>query len=84
MLFSVLSSSFVSFRVSQLRLSSHTPLSSAASLMAYRTLQDYTKRKLSYEQIATYGLVAAGTNAVVSTIIATYYADLVRKTNPNA
>ncbi len=43
-----------------------------------------TKRKLTYSQVATYGLVAAGVNAVISTIIATYYADIVRTTNPNA
>jgi hypothetical protein len=39
---------------------------------------------LTYAQVAAYGVVAAGVNAMVSTLIATYYADLVRATNPNA
>ncbi|KAF8490834.1 hypothetical protein F5888DRAFT_1807874 [Russula emetica] len=43
-----------------------------------------TKRKLNYKQVAVYGLVAAAVNSVVSTTIAAYYADMVRKTNPNA
>jgi hypothetical protein len=43
-----------------------------------------TKRKLSYTQVAAYGLVAAVVNTAVSTVIASYYAELVRKTNPNS
>ncbi|KAN0123648.1 hypothetical protein V8E52_002980 [Russula decolorans] len=43
-----------------------------------------TKRKLSYAQVAAYGVVAAGLNAVVSTMISAYYAELVRTTNPNS
>jgi hypothetical protein len=43
-----------------------------------------TKRKLSYTQVAAYGLVAAAVNTAVSTVIASYYAELVRTTNPNS
>jgi len=46
--------------------------------------KQHTKRKLTYKQVAAYGLVAAGVNAMFSTIIASYYAELVRATNPNA
>jgi hypothetical protein len=43
-----------------------------------------TKRVLNAKQVATYGLVAAGINAVISTEIVTDYAYLVRATNPKA
>jgi len=42
------------------------------------------KRKLTYGQVAAYGITAAGVNAIVSTLISAYYAELVRSTNPNA
>jgi hypothetical protein len=48
------------------------------------TVHRSTKAQLNFKQVAVYGLVAAGVNAVVSTIIASYYADLVRYTNPKA
>lgn len=43
-----------------------------------------TKRELTYWQVGAYGIVSAGVSAVVSTIVASYYAELVRATNPNA
>jgi hypothetical protein len=74
-------SPLVLLRLSRLRLSS-TSLSSAASLMS--TVFCSTKRVLNAKQVATYGLVAAGINAVISTEIVTDYAYLVRATNPKA
>ncbi|KAI0278196.1 hypothetical protein BGY98DRAFT_1096878 [Russula aff. rugulosa BPL654] len=50
----------------------------------FATSSKQTKRKLSYAQVAMYGLVAASVQAVISTVVATYYADLVRTTNPKA
>ena len=76
-------SPLVLLRLSRLRPSlSSTSLSSAASLMS--TVFCSTKRVLNAKQVATYGLVAAGINAVLSTEIVTDYAYLVRATNPQA
>jgi hypothetical protein len=43
-----------------------------------------TKRVLNAKQVAAYGLIAAGINAVLSTEIVTDYAYLVKLTNKNA